>query len=305
MIPRRSILSIPGHIKKMHQKAAESNVDIPMLDLEDSVPVSEKDNARETVINSINNIDWNHKALSIRINGLDTQFAYKDIIETVKNCKNQINTIVIPKVDTVKDVNFVDILLNELEMELGLASEIGLEISIESALGLENISQIAKSSSRIKTLVFGIADFQASIGAKLVSISGHGENEEEIYPGHRWNYVISKIVTTAKANNIQAIDAAYGNFKDLDGLQRSSQIACSLGCDGKWAIHPGQIEIINKIFTPTDEEIKNAVKIVEAHQNASQTGKGAVNVDGRMVDHATLRMAKELLEKAKYLSLIS
>lgn len=304
MKPRRSIISVPGHIQKMHNKASLSNVDVVMLDLEDSVPISEKANARNIVCESINSIDWYAKTLTVRINGLDTPFAYKDIIEVVKNAGEKLVSIVIPKVDTLKDIHFVDCLLSQLEMELDINNKIGLEISIESALGIENISELAKASDRNQTLVFGIADYSASIGARLVSISGHGENEEDIYPGHRWNYVISKIVTTAKANNLLAIDAAYGNFRDLIGLEKSAQISSALGCDGKWAIHPDQIDVINNVFTPSKEEIERAVRIIKAHNEAKAEGKGAVALDGRMIDHATIRMATKLYEQAKFLSLI-
>jgi citrate lyase beta subunit len=156
----------------------------------------------------------------------------------------------------------------------------------------------------LKTLVFGIADYSASVRARLVSISGHGEKEEDLYPGHRWHFALSKIVMVAKANGCLAIDAPYGNFKDPEGLRRSAVISCALGCDGKWAIHPDQIDIINEVFTPSHKDIELAAKVLEAHAKAASEGRGAVAVEGRMVDQATVRMARQLWEQAKYLQLI-
>ncbi|MBI9070563.1 MAG: CoA ester lyase [Melioribacteraceae bacterium] len=304
MKPRRSVMSIPGHIEKMHHKASLSGVDVPMLDLEDSVPIDKKDEARNLIIKSINEIDWQNKSVTYRINGLDTEFFYNDVIEVIENAGSKIDAVVIPKVNNVGDVLAISRLLDGIELRKGFKNKIGIEVSIESAEGLENISAIAKCDSRIKTIVFGIADFQASIGAKLISISGHGENEEDIYPGHRWNYVLSKIVTSAKANNLLAIDAAYGNFKDDIGLKKSAQISRALGCDGKWAIHPNQIETINRIFSPDKDEIARAKKIIEAHEQAISEGKGAVAIEGKMVDFATIRMAKKLWQEAGFLGLL-
>ncbi len=165
-------------------------------------------------------------------------------------------------------------------------------------------SRIARASGRVKTLVFGIADYSASIGARLVSISGHGEKEEELYPGHRWHFAISNMVMNAKAHGCLAIDAPYGNFKDLDGLRRSAVMAGALGCDGKWAIHPTQVDIINEVFTPSPEEIALAKKVIEANAQAKAEGKGAVAVEGRMVDQATVRLATQLWQQAEYLQLL-
>jgi citrate lyase beta subunit len=206
----------------------------------------------------------------------------------------KIDSIVLPKVDSAGDVHFLSRLLDGIEAEAGLKNPIAIDASIESAVGVENIAEIA-AAPRVRSLVFGIADYSASIGARLVSISGHGENEEEVYPGHRWNYVMSKIAQTAKAHDLLAIDAPYGNFKDVLGLGKSAKIASALGFDGKWAIHPGQIETINSIFSPTDEEIERAKRILEAA--AASPGRGAVAIDGRMVDRATVRLAERLVKR--------
>ena len=304
MKPRRSNLSVPGHLKKMHGKANESQADVIMLDLEDSVPVAEKVNARDQVIDSLLSLNWEKKTVTVRINALDTPFAYRDLLEIAENAGHVIDAIVIPKVNHPGDIFFTDRMLNGIEMGKNASSSIGIEASIETAEGLLHATDIVQASNRVKTLVFGIADYSASIGARLVSISGHGEKEEELYPGHRWHFAISNMVMHAKANGSLAIDAPYGNFKDTDGLRRSAVMACALGCDGKWAIHPSQIDIINEVFTPSREEIALAVKVIEANAQAKTEGRGAIAVEGRMVDQATVRLATQLWEQAKYLELV-
>lgn len=304
MKPRRSNLSVPGHLKKMHDKACESQADVIMLDLEDSVPVEEKIKAREQVIDSLLSLDWRRKTVTVRINSLDTPFAHRDLLEVAERAGHVIDAVVIPKVNHPGDVYFADRMLSGIEMQVGTSSAIGIEASIETAEGLLRATEIVQASDRVKTLVFGIADYSASIGARLVSISGHGEKEEELYPGHRWHFAISNMVMHAKAGGALAIDAPYGNFKDLDGLRSSAVMACALGCDGKWAIHPSQIEVINEVFTPSKEDIALAAKVIEANNQAKSEGKGAIAVEGRMVDQATVRLASKLWEQAKYLQLV-
>ncbi|MCU7493690.1 MAG: CoA ester lyase [Ignavibacteria bacterium] len=301
--PRRSVLSVPGHIQKMHLKASKSNADVIMLDLEDSVPVDSKEEARSVVLSSLKETDWADKTVSVRVNAVDTPFAYKDIISLVEEAGDRIDSIVIPKVESTADSHFVSRLLDGIESSTGIRKKIALELSIETAEGMENISEIARSTERAVSLVFGIADFSASIGARLISISGHGENEEAIYPGHRWHYALSRMVVAAKANGLQVIDAPFGNYNDPEGLRKSCELSLALGCDGKWAIHPSQIDVINEVYSPSPEEIERARRIVEAHMEAESQGRGAVSLDGRMVDRATIRLAKALLNKAEYLGL--
>ena len=300
MKPRRSILSVPGHVKKMHHKASKTNVDVVMLDLEDSVPVNMKEEARKQIINSIMDIEWGKKTLTVRINSLDTKYGYRDILEIGESTGHIIDSIVIPKVNHPGDIYFADRMLDGIEMNKDINKTIGIEASIETAQGLEQVKEIAGASCRIITLVFGIADYSASVGARLVSISGHGEKEDDIYPGHRWHFAVSRMVMAAKSRGIMVIDAPFGNFKDLEGLRRSGVMACALGCDGKWVIHPDQIDIINQVFSPSQEDIDRAVKVLEAFNKAEAKGRGAVAVEGRMVDQATVRLAKQVYEHAKY-----
>ena len=304
MKPRRSTLSVPGHIEKMHVKASQRSVDVIMLDLEDSVPVEAKQSARHRIIESIHALDWQDTTLTFRINGLDTPFGYRDLLEVVEAAGPNIEAVVVPKVNHPGDIHFVSRMLDGIEAANGFPNRINIEAIIESAEGMEQISRIAKASDRLITLVFGIVDYSASIGARLVSISGHGEKEEEIYPGHRWNFEMSRIVMAAKAHGLLAIDAPYGNFKDPAGLQRSAALACALGYDGKWAIHPDQIDIINQVFSPSREDVDRAIKVLTAYKEAQEKGLGAVAVEGRMVDQATVRLARQLYEQAKHLKLI-
>ena len=301
MKPRRTILSVPGHVRKMHAKALNSEADVVMLDMEDSVPLDAKEAARSRIVDSLRALDWGDKTVSVRINGLDTSFGYQDILVVAEKAGDLIDTIVVPKVNHPGDIHFVSRLLDGIEMHKGYQARIGIEASIESAAGLEHVSETARASERIQTLVFGIADYSASVGARLVSVSGHGEREEEIYPGHRWHFPLSRIVMAAKANGLLAIDAPYGNFKDQGGLERSAAMSASLGFDGKWVIHPGQIETVNAVFAPSEEDIARAEKVIKAHEEAVKKGRGAVAIDGRMVDNATIRLAKQLYEQAKFL----
>ncbi len=292
------MISVPGNKGKMHAKAAASNVDVIMLDLEDSVSADQKEAARRTVIDSLLSLDFNAKRVNLRINSLDTPFAYKDLIQVAEAAGDHLDTIVVPKVNHEGDIHFVGRLLNGIEMALGQTRQIRIQACIETAQGLAQVNEIAQGDSRISSLSFGIADYQASIGAGLVSLSGHGENEEQVYPGHRWHFPISRMVMAAKANGLLALDAPYGNFTDADGLKKSADLAKALGCDGKWVIHPDQIDTVNQVFTPSTEEIQRARQILQA---ADDRSRGAVAVDGRMVDQATIRIARRVWDQAVFL----
>jgi len=291
---QRSTISVPGHIEKMHAKAFASPVDVVMLDLEDSVPIEAKHLARGQIIKTLTSVEAREgMGISVRVNGTDTPYCFRDVIEIVEVANAKIDSIVLPKVDSAGDVHFLSRLLDGIEAEIGTEKQIAIDASIESALAIENIARIAKAP-RVRSLIFGIADYSASIGARLSSISGHGEEDADVYPGHRWNFVMSKIAQTAKAHNLLAIDSPYGNFRDLLELSKSAKMSAALGFDGKWAIHPSQIETINNVFSPTSEEIERANRILEAAK--ASPGRGAVAVDGRMIDRATIRLAQKLVD---------
>ncbi len=302
MKPARSILSVPGHKASMHEKASKSKADVVMLDLEDSVPPDKKANARQVVIESLTSLNWRGKTLAVRINSPDTPFGFRDAVEVAGAAGDHFDVMVLPKVNSAGDIHFLDRLLFGVEMEAGRDRPMGIEAAIETAQGLDQVSTIAGASQRLCSLSFGVADYTASIGAGLASISGHGENEEAIYPGHRWHFPLSRMIMAAKANGLFALDAPYGNFKDTKGLKQSATMAKALGCSGKWAIHPDQIEIINQVFSPALEEIARAEKILGA---VKKTGpdRGAIALEGKMVDQATIRLAKDLWEQAVHLGL--
>jgi len=299
MIPRRSILSVPGHKEKMHQKAAQSEADVIMLDLEDSVPLDAKELARNVVAKSLKSFDWGNRTVSVRMNGLDSPFAYKDILNVVGVNKKCPNSLVIPKVNDIADIHFVARFLDGIEMDRHIDVPVKIEASIETAQGLSNINKIAQSSKRLISLVFGIADYTASIGARLISLSGHGDDDHTVYPGHRWHFALSRIVMAAKANDLLAIDAPYGNFKNNEGLYKSASMARAIGCDGKWAIHPDQLDVINSCFSPLPEDVEKSTRILEACHNRTQND--VIAIDGHMVDQATVRLAQKTVELANSL----
>lgn len=292
---RRCILSVPGNREKMLAKARTIAVDVIMFDLEDSVPVDEKPRARQLVAEALGEGgEWASKSRSVRINPMDSPYAYRDIVDVVEKAGEYINSIVIPKVNHPCEVKAVDYMLSQIEEAMGFAvGRIGLEASIETAEGLLRVEEIAFSSERLESLVFGIADYAASVGALVKGVSGHGD-AEEFYPGHRWHFPLSRMIMAAKAAGVAAIDAPYGNYRDHDGLKTSCLLAAALGCDGKWAIHPDQIELIQEIFSPGEDDIERSRKIVEAYEASRKEGRGSFTMDGKMIDAASLRIARRI-----------
>lgn len=299
---RRSILSVPGSSDKMISKGLELPADEIMLDLEDGVALEEKEGARSRIIRALKDNDWGDMVRAYRINGLDTPFAYRDVIDVVEQAGEDIDVIVIPKVEKAADVQFVALLLSQIEMNVGLKKTIGLEASIETALGMLNVKEIAFASPRLETLVFGIADYGASLTMPSSGVSGHGDAEEDLM--HRWHFPLSRMVMAAKAAGLAAIDAPFGDFKDETGLKKSCQQAASLGYDGKWAIHPAQLDTINETFTPSAEDISRAQIILKAYEAVKASGEGATALDGKMVDAASVRLAQVTYEQARRLGLI-
>jgi citrate lyase beta subunit len=287
----------------MISKAMGLPADEIMLDLEDSVALAEKEGARVKLIRAFRDYDWGDRVRAYRINDLETPFGYRDIIDVVEQVGASIDVIVIPKVEKAADIQFVDLILSQIEIRLGLGRPIGIEASIETALGMLNVEKIAFASPRLETLVFGIADYGASLTMPSSGISGHGD-AEELYPGHRYHFPMSRMAMAAKAAGLAAIDAPYGDFQDQAGLERSCQTAASLGYDGKWAIHPAQLDTINKTFSPSAEDIIRAQRILRAYEEAKASGVGATALDGKMVDGASIRLARITLEHAQLLGLV-
>ncbi|MEI6045515.1 MAG: CoA ester lyase [Chloroflexota bacterium] len=299
----RSELIVPASNWAMIQKAANSAADAVCIDLEDAVAPSEKAASRANVVRAFRELDFGSRLRVYRINGLDTYFAYRDLIEVVEEVGNKLDLIIVPKVNRPEDVYWVETLLSQIEAYKNFSNRIGLEAQIETALGCVNVKEIAASSPRLEALVFGPGDYAASVQMPLDSIGEFDENDK-VYPGHRWHYVMHSIVSAARAYNKRAIDGPFAGIKDPVGLAHTCQIGRVMGFDGKWCIHPNQIEAVNKTFSPADKEIKWAQTVVDEYEKAIAEGRGAISVNGKMVDAASLRVANSLVEKARLAGLI-
>ncbi len=290
---QRSELAVPGSSPKMFEKALNSDADYIFLDLEDAVSPNDKESARLNVIQALKEMDWrgNGKTISVRINGLDTHYMYKDVVEIMTQVGEFVDTLLIPKVGVRDDVYMVDCLVSQIEQEKKLKNPIGLECLIETALGMVNIEEIAKSSSRLEALHFGVADYAASLRARTVIIGGLNPD----YPGDQWHHGLAKLVATCRAFGLRPIDGPFGDIKDPEGYINAAKRGAAIGIEGKWAIHPSQIEHANNVFSPPDSEVEKATKILDELEKAAQEGRGAAQLDGRMIDAASARMAENIV----------
>jgi citrate lyase subunit beta/citryl-CoA lyase len=292
----RSMLFVPASQYPMIEKAVGSAADAVCLDLEDSVSVEEKVNTRAKVIRAFKDLDFGGRSRMLRINALDGPFAYRDVVEIVEAAGARIDVIMIPKANSRDDVVFVDTLLTQIESHCGLAVKIGLEAQIETANGFLAIREIARSSTRLEALAFGPGDYAASLQMPSASI-GEFDRYDEMYPGHRWHAAMHAIVAAARANGLRCMDGPFAGHKDLVGFERSCQIARAMGFDGKHCIHPNQAAVANGLFSPAAEEVAHANEIVHAYQQAVGQKQGAASLNGKMIDAASLRMAKVVLDK--------
>jgi citrate lyase subunit beta/citryl-CoA lyase len=290
-VVRRSELTVPGHSMKMMAKAATSNADQVMLDLEDAVAVSQKVDARKTVIEALNTLDFGGKIRAFRPNNIRTKFFYRDLIDVVEAAGPNIDVVVIPKCYSAEDLLFVDRLLAQIEENMGFEiGRIKLEALIESADAVLHAEQIAKCCERMGGLIFGLADFAGDIGAQELG------GEQFFY----YNYAKAKCITAARAAGITVVDGVTLAIRDNDACRRDSQMGARMGFDGKWAIHPAQIDIIHEAYTPKPEEIAQAKRIIEAYEQADiQGGLGAIIIDDQMIDAAILRVEWRKLAIAK------
>lgn len=309
----RSELAVPGSQPQMFQKAAESAADVIFLDLEDAVAPDEKAQARKNIIKSLNEMDWGTKTLSVRINGLDTHYMYRDVVDVVEQAGERLDLIMIPKVGTAADVYAVDMMVTQIEDAKGYKKRIGFEHIIETALGMQNVAAIAGASKRNESLHFGVADYAASTRARTTVIGGVNENysvltdpladgSRQIHWGDMWHNALATMVVAARANGLRPIDGPFGNFSDPDGFKAAAYRAAVLGCEGKWAIHPSQIALANEVMSPSAAEVDRAKKILAAMAEAEAAGKGAVSLDGRLIDYASIRQAEVLVEKARQIA---
>jgi len=299
----RSTLFVPASRPEMIEKALRSAVDAVCIDLEDAVAPAEKPQARGNVAAAYNRpeVAGGRLIRMYRINGLETPFAYRDAIEVLEAAGGNIDRIMLPKVSAPRDVQFVDTLLAQIESACGLARRIAIEAQIETAAGFLNCREIAQSSPRLEALIFGPGDFAASMGMPATNI-GELDGSDALYPGHRWHAAMQTIVAAARANGLHAIDGPYAGYKDAAGFERSCRIARAMGFDGKQCVHPSQIALANAIFGPSPEEVVHARRVVEAYESAAKEGRGAVSLDGKMIDAANTRMARVTLEQAEWIA---
>ena len=290
---QRSELAVPGSSPEMFEKALNSKADYIFLDLEDAVSPMDKVSARQNVIKGLKEINWKEKGktISVRINSPDTHYMYKDLIDIVEEVGEKLDTILLPKAGTASDVYMIDCLLTQIETNKKLKNRIGIECLIETALGMSNIKEIAKSSERLEALHFGVADYAASLRARTVVIGGLNPD----YPGDQWHHGLSQLVMTCRAYGLRAIDGPFGDFNDPDAYIEAAKRGAAIGIEGKWAIHPSQIKLANVVFSPPVTEVNKAKRILEELDKAAKEGKGAAQLDGRMIDAASARMAENIV----------
>ena len=305
----RSELAVPGSNTRMLEKAPSSGADVVFLDLEDAVAPDDKAQARKNVIEALNDLDWSGCAVSVRINGLDTHYCYRDIVDVVEQAGDKLDTILIPKVGSPADILFVSTLLEQIEAARKI-KPINIHILIETALGMANVESIAQTCpERLEAMVFGVADYAASTQARTTQMGGanpdyfmltHPDNEgsRERHWGDQWHFAISRMVVACRAYGLRPIDGPFGDIQDPDGYKAVARSVAALGVEGKWAIHPSQIALANEVFTPPEAEVDRARRILLAMDEAAKEGRGAVALDGRLIDAASIRQAQVMVDKA-------
>src|SRR5450755_1477631 len=304
----RSELAVPGSNPALFEKAALSAADVVFLDLEDAVAPDDKERARRNIIAALNDVDWGKKTMTVRINGLDTHYMYRDVIEVVGACE-RLDMVLIPKVGVAADVYAVDMLVTQVESAAHRRKRVGFEVLIETALGLANVEAIAQSSRRLEAMSFGVADYAASTRARTTVIGGvhkdsgvltdkDGDNKRQYFWTDPWHAAQTRMMIACRAYGLRPIDGPFGDFNDPDGFRAAANRAAVLGYEGKWAIHPSQVALCNEVYTPTAAEVTKATRIMEAMAQAAREGRGAVSLDGRLIDYASIRMAEALLKKA-------
>jgi malyl-CoA/(S)-citramalyl-CoA lyase len=306
----RSELAVPGSSPQFFEKAARGEADIVFLDLEDAVAPDRKEEARRNVIQAINDIDWGTKTLSVRINGLDTPYMYRDVVDVLEQAGDRLDLIMIPKVGTAADVYALDMLCTQIETAKGRRKRVGFEHIIETALGMANIDEIARASRRNESLHFGVADYAASTRARTTGIGGPNPDyvvltdktedgsPRQVHWGDMWHYALSRLVVAARAAGLRPLDGPFGDFSDPDGFRAQAARSAVLGCEGKWAIHPSQVTLANEVMSPPAKEVERARRVLAAMETAQREGRGAVSLDGRLIDIASIRQAEQLVAKA-------
>jgi malyl-CoA/(S)-citramalyl-CoA lyase len=305
--PNRCQLFGPGSRPAIFEKMAASEADVINLDLEDAVAPDDKAQARKNILEAVGDVDWGDKTLSVRINGLDTPYWYRDVTEVLENCSDRIDLLMIPKVGNASDVYAVDALVTAVERAKGRTKPIGLEVIIETAAGIAHVEEIAASSPRLQAMSLGAADFAASMGMQTTGIGGTQENyymarEGRKYWSDPWHWAQTAIVAACRTHGVLPVDGPFGDFSDDEGFRAQALRSATLGMVGKWAIHPKQVALANEVYTPTEEAVAEAREILAAMEEAQRTGSGAAVYKGRLVDIASVRQAEVIVKQAELIA---
>ncbi len=312
--PNRCQLFGPGSRPELFEKMAKSAADVINLDLEDSVAPDDKVEARKNVIQAINDVDWGRKTLSVRINGLDTPYWVRDVVDLMEQTNGRLDLIMIPKAGNAKDVYTVDAVVSAIEIEKRRDKRLGFEVIIETAAGLAHVEEIAASSPRMQAMSIGPADYAAFMGMQTTAIGGTQSNyymledkredggERAKHYADPWHYPTVAIVAACRTHGLLPVDGPFGDFSDPDGFRAQALRSATLGMVGKWAIHPSQIELANEVFTPSEEAVSRARRVLEAMEEAKKSGAGAVALDGKLIDLASIRQAEVIVKQAEMIA---
>ena len=311
----RSQLFVPGSKPDLFKKASESNADIICLDLEDAVAPQDKDAAKQNVIKALNDHDFGTKTISVRINGLDTHYCYRDVVDLMENTGERLDLIMIPKVGVPEDVYAIDMLVTQIEDKTNREKKIGFELIVETSMGITNLDRIITGSKRIESLHFGYADYAASVRMRTTNIGGSNqdysiltdeiEGNRKVHWNDMWHYPISKMTTIGRAHGLRIIDGPYGDFSDPEGFKSHAKRTAILGCEGKWAIHPSQVDLANEVFTLPEKEVQKARDIIDAMKKAQESGAGAATLNGKLIDAASIRQAEQIIEQTDLINKLS
>ena len=311
----RSQLFVPGSKPDLFKKASESNADIICLDLEDAVAPQDKDAAKQNVIKALNDHDFGTKTISVRINGLDTHYCYRDVVDLMENTGERLDLIMIPKVGVPEDVYAIDMLVTQIEDKTNREKKIGFELIVETSMGITNLDRIITGSKRIESLHFGYADYAASVRMRTTNIGGSNQDysiltdeingNREVHWNDMWHYPISKMTTIGRAHGLRIIDGPYGDFSDPEGFKSHAKRTAILGCEGKWAIHPSQVDLANEVFTLPEKEVQKARDIIDAMKKAQESGAGAATLNGKLIDAASIRQAEQIIEQTDLINKLS
>jgi malyl-CoA/(S)-citramalyl-CoA lyase len=306
---QRSELAVPATSPHFFEKAARGDADVIFLDLEDAVAPEQKIKARSNAIAALNEVDWGQKTVAVRVNGLDTPWAYRDLCQIAENCP-RLDLIMLPKAGTAFDVQFVDALLGQIERDIGRAEPFGLEVLIETALGMSNVEQIAASCERLEAMIFGVGDYSISMQtgdvmfgsaspkySVLTTPDEHGARHR--HWNDKWHFALARMANACRAYGLRPIDGPYVDYADTAGYRASAERAAELGLEGKWAIHPNQVAVANEVFSPDPEQVQWARRLVSAMNEAVAQGRGAASLDGKMIDMAHFKVAQNIERKGE------